>query len=75
MTSAEIKKRREEKGLTQEDLAKLIGVSRVTVARWETDKTKPLPIFLQILGKKLKKKKLKKVHFFLDISYIICYNI
>jgi transcriptional regulator with XRE-family HTH domain len=55
MTSAEIKKRREAKGLTQEDLAKLIGVSRVTVARWETDKTKPLPIFLQILKKKLKK--------------------
>ena len=55
MTGAEIKKRREEKGLTQEDLAKLIGVSRVTVARWETDKTKPLPIFQEILKKKLKK--------------------
>ena len=57
MIGKEIKEIREAKRLTQEDLAKLIGVSRVTVARWETGKTKPLPIFQEILGKKLKKAK------------------
>lgn len=54
MTGQEIKENRKAKGLTQEDLAKLIGVSRVTIARWETDKTEPLPIFKEILRKKLK---------------------
>jgi len=32
---------RRKKGLTQEDLAELLGVTRVTVARWETGKLVP----------------------------------
>jgi len=35
---AELRRR---KGLTQEDLAELLGVTRVTVARWETGKLVP----------------------------------
>ena len=37
----EIKIARTNKGLTQEELAKLVGVDRVTVARWETGVMKP----------------------------------
>jgi transcriptional regulator with XRE-family HTH domain len=36
MTSMGVKRIRRELGLTQEGLAKAVGVDRVTVARWET---------------------------------------
>jgi transcriptional regulator with XRE-family HTH domain len=32
---------RRRKGLTQEDLARLLGVSRITIARWETGQRFP----------------------------------
>jgi DNA-binding transcriptional regulator YiaG len=35
MTSAEVKKAREAMGLTQSELADLLGVARNSVARWE----------------------------------------
>jgi DNA-binding transcriptional regulator YiaG len=37
MTSTGVKRIRRELGLTQEGLAKAVGVDRVTVARWETN--------------------------------------
>ena len=37
MTSTGVKRIRRELGLTQEALAKAVGVDRVTVARWETE--------------------------------------
>jgi DNA-binding transcriptional regulator YiaG len=36
LKSKEIKRRRIERGLTQEDLAELLGVNITTVYRWET---------------------------------------
>lgn len=36
-----LRKRREQVGLTQSELAEQIGCSRVTVARWETNQAKP----------------------------------
>ena len=37
----ELKKIRQQKGWSQEDLAREIGVSFATVNRWENGKTKP----------------------------------
>lgn len=49
-----IKNKRESKGLTQEELGKMIGVNRSTVAMWETGEAMPradkLPELAKILG-------------------------
>jgi transcriptional regulator with XRE-family HTH domain len=37
MTGKELRKRREAAGLSQEELARLAGVHRATVIRWEMD--------------------------------------
>lgn len=39
--SKRIKKIREEEKLTQEEMAKMLGVSRAAIAKWETDKGLP----------------------------------
>ena len=39
--SNQIKKRRTDMGLSQEELAERIYVSRQTISNWETDKTYP----------------------------------
>ena len=39
--AAELKKLRQTRGWSQEDLARKIGVSFATVNRWENGKTKP----------------------------------
>jgi len=44
---------RRRKGLTQEDLARLLGVSRITVARWETGQRFPTTEQLMRLSKVL----------------------
>lgn len=44
-----IKKMRTKKGLSQEDLARSLNVSSQTVHRWETGKTKPSRLALQVL--------------------------
>ena len=45
-----IKKLREVLNLTQVGLANKIGTTRVTISRWENGKTRPLPIFLRLMG-------------------------
>lgn len=49
-----IKNKRESKGLTQEELGKMLGVNRSTVAMWETGEAMPradkLPELAKILG-------------------------
>ena len=49
-----IKKMREKRNLTQENLAEILNVSQSTVAMWETDKALPradkLPAIAKALG-------------------------
>lgn len=49
-----IQQARSEKGLTQEALSKMMGISRSAVAMWETGQTRPraqlLPKLADILG-------------------------
>ncbi len=49
MNGKEIKEKREAKGWTQQQLADMIGVHQVTVARWETDKRTPHPAVIRML--------------------------
>ena len=49
-----IKQLRESKGLTQVQLAKIIGVTSASIARWEKGQTKPRAGHLKALQKALK---------------------
>lgn len=49
-----------EMGLTQEQFASKLGVSFLTVNRWENKKTKPSPLAIQKLQKLLSALKKKK---------------
>lgn len=40
MTPEQFRKKRERLGMTQEELAKRLGVQRLSVIRWETGQTK-----------------------------------
>jgi DNA-binding transcriptional regulator YiaG len=54
MNGAQVKRIRKRLKLKQEGFAKLVGVHRVTVARWETDAmsvTVPMERFLRLLAK------------------------
>ncbi len=46
MNEVDIKKIREKLGLSQEDLARQLGVSYTTVNRWENGRFKPSPLAL-----------------------------
>ena len=54
VSNVNIKNKRESKGLTQEELGKMLGVNRSTVAMWETGEAMPradkLPELAKILG-------------------------
>ena len=43
-SSGRIRELRKQRGLTQEQFARKLGVSWATVNRWERDKTKPSPL-------------------------------
>jgi putative transcriptional regulator len=47
--AAKIRQCRDLKGWTQEQLARNIGVSLNTVQRWESGKTRPLPLAMEKL--------------------------
>ena len=51
MISDEIRKLRETLGLTQEEFAKKLGADRVTIARWESGKSKPTGLYSRALEK------------------------
>ena len=53
VTGAVIKKLREEKGITQSQLADIIGVSSKAVSKWETSKGLPDISLIESLGKAL----------------------
>ena len=40
-----VRKIRDKLGLTQDQFADKLGVSSITVSRWERDNNRPLPIF------------------------------
>ncbi len=42
--------KRKEKGITQEELAKYIGVSKVSISKWETGQSYPDITFLPLDG-------------------------
>lgn len=50
-----IKQAREGAGLSQDDIARVFGISRNAVAQWESDETRPTPDKLPSLAKKLGK--------------------
>jgi DNA-binding XRE family transcriptional regulator len=47
MTAQELKEWRRKWGLSQDELAKALGVFRVSVSRWETE-TRAIPSFLPL---------------------------
>jgi len=51
MTPQEIKSLRHALGRSQAELAKIIGASEPSVARWETGKSRPIPSYLEKLRK------------------------
>ncbi len=55
MMKDRIKSRRKELKLTQADIAKTIGVSKVTVSQWESGDTKPNGVNLTMLSEALNK--------------------
>ncbi|MFH0812848.1 MAG: helix-turn-helix transcriptional regulator [Pseudomonadota bacterium] len=58
MTKEELKQWRETNNLTQQQLADLLNVSQVTVARWETDARKiPSFLYLALIGLEKSKRK------------------
>jgi len=56
MTPEELKKWRIEKGFTQHDLAEGLGVSNVSVCRWETG-VRAIPSFLLLALETLERRK------------------
>lgn len=59
MTGRELKAARKKLGLTQGELAKAVGVQRVTVARWEAGLRK-IPPMLTLAMKPLAKERRKR---------------
>jgi len=47
MNGSDLKKWRQKRGITQEDLGRALGVDRVTVNRWERE-TRSIPSFLPL---------------------------
>lgn len=59
MSGRELRAARERLGLTQAELAKVVGVQRVTVARWEAGLRK-IPPMLTLALKALRKERRKR---------------
>ena len=53
----ELKKLRQQRGWSQEDLARALGVSFATVNRWENGKTKPSRLAVEKITAVAKRKK------------------
>lgn len=49
VTPERIRKLREALGLTQKEMAEELGITRVTIARWETGTAKPKGLYLKAL--------------------------
>jgi DNA-binding transcriptional regulator YiaG len=60
MTSRQIKSLRRALGITQQQLADMIGATQVTIARYETDVSRPTGAYLKLL--KILDEQLTKKH-------------
>lgn len=49
MTGEDIRRERERLGITQDELAKLLGVAANTVSRWEIGQRNPHPLTLKAI--------------------------
>ena len=49
MTGEDIRREREKLGITQDELAKLLGVATNTVSRWEIGQRNPHPLTLKAI--------------------------
>ena len=61
MSPEEVKKLRGSLGMTQEQLARELGVSFATVNRWENGKRNPTGLSLKALDDLRTKKKVRKI--------------
>ena len=55
MNAAEIADLRKKLGLNMQEFAKKVGVSRMTIFRWETERTSPLPVYEKTLERLAKR--------------------
>ena len=55
MNAADIRRLRQAEGLTQEQFARLLGVTWTTISRWENGKSQPSPLALSSLKKRERK--------------------
>ena len=63
MTGNELKGIHAQLGITQQELAKKLGVAQVTVARWEIGLrhiAEPMARFIELIAKEVRKDKKKK---------------
>jgi len=51
MFGEKLRKRREARGLTQDQLAKKVGTTRVSINKWENGVSTPLPIYRERLNR------------------------
>jgi transcriptional regulator with XRE-family HTH domain len=65
MNKEEIKKRREDLGMKQTDLAEELGLTSVSVSRWETG-TVDIPKWLGLVFEALEARQIKKLQKRLD---------
>ena len=49
MNAKEVRAIRESRGLTQKEMAELVGVDTVTVNRWENGKSSPMRLAVKVL--------------------------
>lgn len=59
MTGAQLKKQREQIGLSQSELANALGVNKMTVSRWEREVQAPPP-YVELALAELKRQAKKK---------------
>jgi DNA-binding transcriptional regulator YiaG len=57
VTAADIRRLRQREGLTQEQFARLLGVTWTTISRWENGKSKPSPLAVSQLTRLNRRKR------------------
>ena len=63
MDTSKLAQRRQAVGLGQTDLARLVGVDRITVWRWERRNTRPIPMVAKVVEDALARLEAKQATF------------